>query len=306
MRMPARHPGMAPLSSGAGAIGAAGTSATAPDKFAHGIDRLVLRLIIRARQQFANQSDGNKSDPADHQHGGHDDQRESDGGSGHETRQSGKAKKLQRARRVIQQKLDAEQVEENADRARDAVVRFPILASNIGDGHLGHGRAGPAGERRYEAVQLAVQLDFGQYFAAIGLERGAEVVQVHARKLGHDPVGDAAGQLAGQKGVGALHAPAAHDVVPLLNFFDESRNFGGIVLQVAVHGNDDLAAGVIEPSFQRGGLPEIAAKPDDRHARVIRGNFGEQAERSVLAAVIDEYNLVRFADGVHGVDDADV
>ena len=42
-------------------------------------------------------------------------------------------------------------------------------------------------------MKLAVELDFLQDFLAIGLEGGAEVVQFDSGKLGHQPVGDAAG-----------------------------------------------------------------------------------------------------------------
>src|SRR5579862_700226 len=106
--------------------------------------------------------------------------------------------------------------------------------------------------------------------------------------------------------VGALDAPAAHDVVTLFHFFDEAGDFGGFVLKIPVHGNDNLASGMVEGSLQRGRLAEVAAQANDRNALVVIGDFRKYTEGAVTAAVIHKDNFVRFAHSIHHIDDFDV
>jgi hypothetical protein len=80
----------------------------------------------------------------------------------------------------------------------------------------------------------------------------------------------------------------------------------GIVLQVAVHGNNDFAERMIEPSLERGRLAEVTAQPDHDHARIVTGDFGKHAEGAVAAAVVHEHDFVRLANRIHRVDDLDV
>ena len=90
------------------------------------------------------------------------------------------AEKLQRARGVVQQKFYDQQIEKDAKGAADAVVGSAAFAIEIGDGDFGDFRAGGTGQRRNEAVEFAVELNFLNDFAAVGFKGGAEVVQVDA------------------------------------------------------------------------------------------------------------------------------
>ena len=49
--------------------------------------------------------------------------------------------------------------------------------------------------------------------------------------------------------IAAIGAPAADEIEAFFNFFQEARDFVGIMLQVAIHGNDHVAAGKIEAGF---------------------------------------------------------
>jgi len=109
----------------------------------------------------------------------------------------------------------------------------------------------PRSQGRDKAVQLAVQRNLVQNFAPIGFEGGAKVVNIHAAQFGHQPVGNAGWKAAKPEVINAALAPSADDVVALRNLFQKHRNVGGVVLQVAVHGDDVFAAGVIEASRQR-------------------------------------------------------
>src|ERR1700757_2466343 len=111
----------------------------------------------------------------------------------------------------------------------------------------------PRSERRNEAMQFAVEGHLLENLATIRLEGGAEVVDINATELGRHPVRDAGGDAAQPEVIDPVLAPATDDVIPLADFLDEHRDTGGVVLQVAVHGNDVLAARVVEPSSKAGG-----------------------------------------------------
>ena len=73
-------------------------------------------------------------------------------------------------------------------------------------------------------------------------------------------------------------APSADDVVSRGDLFQEQRDVVGIVLQIAVHGDDVLAAGMIETGGKAGGLAEVAAQLDDGDAAVDSRDFTQHGE----------------------------
>jgi len=98
-----------------------------------------------------------------------------------------------------------------------------------------------------ESVHFTVQRDVFYDFAAIDLERGAEVVDVHTGKLAHHPICDSRRQAAEQKIVHTLFPPTANDIG--MSGFESREQLGnvrGIVLKVSVHGDDDIAGSKIE------------------------------------------------------------
>ena len=113
---------------------------------------------------------------------------------------------------------------------------------------------------------------------------------------GDDPVGEPRGDPLGDR-VAAVLAPSADHVVSLVELGDEPRDVGGIVLQVAVGRDDDLAAGVVEAGGEGGGLAEVPAQAQDAHPRV-RGLDREQPlPRRIRGAVVHEDDLVGLAEG---------
>ena len=148
-------------------------------------------------------------------------------------------------------------------------------------------------------MQFTVELNFLNDFAAIGFEGGAKIVQVDTGQFRHHPVGNAAGNLAHEPMVAARVAPAAHEIEALFDFLEKPGNLFRVVLQIPVHGDDDLAAREIKSGFQPGGLPEISAQADDVDAVIVLVNIRQHLEGVVPAAVVHEHQFVGFADGVH-------
>src|ERR1700677_428777 len=120
---------------------------------------------------------------------------------------------MERARHVLQQEANGQQVEEYTDGARNSVVGLAPLAVHISDGDLANAGAIPGGKRGDETMHLAIQRDVVDHLTAIGLEGGAEIVNVDAGKLGHEPVGTTGRNAAHDEVVDALLAPSADDVV---------------------------------------------------------------------------------------------
>lgn len=102
---------------------------------------------------------------------------------------------------------------------------------------------------------------------------------------------------AGDGVIDAIFAPSARDVVALFDFFEEEGDVFGFVLKVAVEGDDDAADGFIEASGEGGGLAEIAAEADDFEASIGFAKVGEAVEGAVGGGVVDEEDLVGFAEG---------
>src|ERR1700693_1978408 len=124
---------------------------------------------------------------------------------------------MHRAREVLQQKFDGQDVEHHIEGPAQTVVRISSHTRRVPDRDFRDARAIETGQRRYEAVQFTVEIDLLQYLGAISLECRAEVTQCNARAFRHEPVRDARRDLPGERVVDAVLAPAAGNVVA---FFD--------------------------------------------------------------------------------------
>jgi len=96
-----------------------------------------------------------------------------------------------------------------------------------------------------------------------------------------------------------MFAPAADDVVALFKFGEEVGDLVGIVLEIAVHGEDEVALGVVEAGGKGGGLAEVAAELDDENAAVDGGDLFKQAVGPVAGTIVDEDQFEGFADLFH-------
>ena len=117
-----------------------------------------------------------------------------------------------------------------------------------------------------------------------------------ADKTGTHEVGDAALQaLEGR--VLALRTVAADEIEAFIKLRDQGGNVSGIVLQVAVERDDDVAFRAVDASMHGGALAAVFFKDDHTHP-VATLHAGE---RLVFGAVIDQHQLV-ITSGQRGVD----
>ena len=86
-----------------------------------------------------------------------------------------------------------------------------------------------------------------------------------------------------------IRASLAHGVA-------EQRKPAGILLEVAVDQEDQVAAGMSEPGHQRLVVAEVPRQVDDAHARIASADLQRHPKRVVCRAVVDEHDLVGVRD----------
>ncbi len=90
----------------------------------------------------------------------------------------------------------------------------------------------------------------------------------------------------------ALLLPAGYEVPAFSEFGQESRHFRGIVLQIAIQGENHVTGGQRETILQGGGFSEVAAEFHSPDRGVGSGQFLQKLPGSIAAAVVDNDDLV--------------
>jgi hypothetical protein len=97
--------------------------------------------------------------------------------------------------------------------------------------------------------------------------------------------------------------PAHHDIIPLLDLLHEQGNVGGIILQIGVHGDQDLARCMVDACYHGRSLAMIAPELDHTDARInVRQGFTAH-ESIVRTAIVDEEDLEAPSHGLDGRND---
>ncbi len=162
----------------------------------------------------------------------------------------------------------------------------------VADRLFGHaGRRGDGGHPgRDEAVHFTVQAHAFEHAGAVGLEAAAQVLELQLGDLADDAVGNLGGHLAQPQAVLAVLAPAGHQIQVFLE--QTGHQLGdvlGVVLQVAVERDDDIAARGVDAGLHGGGLAEVAPQVDGAHVRATQsGLFIQFLLGAVAAAVVDD------------------
>ena len=100
--------------------------------------------------------------------------------------------------------------------------------------------------------------------------------------------------------VDALLAPAADDVAAGgFEGFEHYGNIVRVVLEVAVHGDNDFAGSVVETGGEGGRLAVIALETDDGDARIVEGNLVKNLRSRVAALIVHVDELNRFEAAGH-------
>src|SRR5271169_642572 len=206
------------------------------------IDRIrsaLTGLVVMAHLHFSKQADGEHIQPRQQQHHRkhhqravliHDvgvvqyllpDQPDGNRAARKDAEHPHRAKEMQRSRKIFEQEADSNKIKEDAEGARDSVMRRAAFPVYVLDGNFDDRRAMPRGQCRNEAVKLPVERNLSQDFAAVSLKSRAKVVDVDPTQLGHEPVSAAGGNAPQPEIVHAILAPAADNVVALRNLLQK-------------------------------------------------------------------------------------
>ena len=149
-----------------------------------------------------------------------------------------------------------------------------------------------AGEDGDETVHLAVDLDGLDDLAAVSLETAIEIVEPDTRRNARGPIEELAGPPLAD-GVETLLFPPGDKVVALVeNHAPHGGNLVGRILQIGVHGEDDLALRGLEPAKERGRLAVIAGETDGPDGGKLLPELSDDVPRTVGRTVVDEDNFV--------------
>ena len=154
-------------------------------------------------------------------------------------------------------------------------------------------------------MQLAVDSQVLGDLGAEDFQGAAVVAQVYAAQVTNDPVGDAARDFAEEGTILAVDA-LANDEVPLITVPDEGQHggqVGRVVLEVTVHGSDEIAPGHVDARHQGEALAVVLAELHDDEAGVV--DTLQFPDGPVGAPVVHVDDLVLHLPRQGGVDPVD-
>ena len=173
------------------------------------------------------------------------------------------------------------------------------MPRRVGDLDLGGPPREAHCQRRQKGRSLVAAVDLVDDVPGVRPKHAAEVRELHpGDRDGHPVDGERGG--APEKGVLAVLAHAAHDVVALRELRQQLRDLLGRVLQVGVERHGHVARHVAKARQDRLVLAEVAGEVERaERVRPFRRPILQDPEGAVAAAVVDHDDLVRIAAAVH-------
>lgn len=183
---------------------------------------------------------------------------------------------------------DVDEIEESAERLGVVVLAHAVNARAMVDLDLPDGESLPAQECEDIAVHFPADVETLYRFMLIDAERAARVVDIVIDEdAAQEPAN--AREYADAVLVAPVLAPAGNHVqIVLAELLDEVGDVLGIVLAVAVHGDNEIAHAGLEPGVKGRGLAVVSVEINDGGAR----EGVELSERAVRTAVVDVDDLV--------------
>jgi len=207
-----------------------------------------------------------------------------------ERQEGGQAEGVGGAFRVAGEEEDGEEIEEAFEKAGETVVGTAMAARMVRDDQLGDAETHGVGQKGSEAVELSLETEVLGYLGAVGFESAVDAMQLESTGDADGGVEEAGGDYLAQ-GVMAYLLPAGYQVIALVEEIQEAGDFCGVVLEIAVHGENDVATGGGEAGLEGDGLAEVTAEAEgaDLTGAMEAGNFGPGL---VGGAVVYEQDFV--------------
>ncbi len=163
-----------------------------------------------------------------------------------------------------------------------------------------HAVTTPVGHYRYETVELAVQLQMTilNQFVPVGFETIIDVMQVNAGHFADHTIEDARRE-GFRKWIKTRVFPTRNQVIPLIEFGQEIWNLSRVILQVTIHGKNDLATTATETGYERWCLAKILAESNHTHDSRMSGvQFFQFQKGFIGTAIIDKNDFIGLTKGI--------
>ena len=158
------------------------------------------------------------------------------------------------------------------------------------DRKLGNAKSFGVRQHRREAMELAVKADVFGHILAVRLESAIEVMQLDTGCFSDGPVEHFAWR-GFAEGILAALFPAGNEIIALVEFGEKAGKLVGIVLQVAIHRDDDISASDRESVGEALGFAEVAAMAKCSDAAVLRAKHFDLFPGAVFRTVVDKEQL---------------
>src|SRR5689334_8439864 len=129
--------------------------------------------------------------------------------------------------------------------------------------------------------------------ATIGLEAAAVVANANAGEPDDHSIRDPRGNLARDDLVLAPHTISGDEIVAFLELRNEERDVTRVILQIAIHGHDDVAARTVEPRLHGLRLAVVARELEEHDARIGGSDRSCNLGGGVPASIIHKHELPR-------------
>lgn len=152
-------------------------------------------------------------------------------------------------------------------------------------------------------MQAAIEFEPGEALAAEGAVGATGIGDLLIGEFVADPISDSAGSDADKTvALGAgIDARAADAIETLVEGVEEFGDVAGIVLEIGIHGHDELPAGGAKAGIAGGRFTAVGFESDSPHARIALDERGDLLPALIGAAIVDEDNL---GGDIRGIDDA--
>src|SRR5688572_2068767 len=156
----------------------------------------------------------------------------------------------------------------------------------VAHGHFQHAVAAHPEQRGDEPVEAAVEHEAAQALAAERAEGAPAVLDRLVAEPVAGPVGDPRRGAAYEAvAVAAMGAPPRHRV-PAVEMREQRRDVVRVVLEIRIHGDDQTAAGGLEPRVGGRRLARVGLQPDEANPRVGVAEASDDLGTPVAAAVV--------------------
>ena len=145
---------------------------------------------------------------------------------------------------------------------------------------FGDAEALGVGEDGGESVEFAVEANVLGDLDAVGLEAAVEVVELDTGDVADGGVEEFARHGLAH-GILAALLPSRDEVITLIDRLDEAGDLGGVVLEIAVHGDDEVVVDRGEPGGETSGLAEVATMAKTTDMGIARGEVGDHGPGAV-------------------------